>query len=63
MVVHHRRTQHTPPSNVVKLSQPPLTTSGAGCEIDGDVDRFGRLVICKDGQWYAWYTAPNQPLV
>lgn len=63
MVVHHRSTQYTPPSNAVKLNRAPLTASGKGCDVDGDIDQFGRVVVFSNGQWYAWYTVPNQPLV
>ena len=62
-MVHNRSTECVVPEGAVLLSRTPLTKAGTGCELNGDIDRFGRIVMYKDGQWYAWYPNANEPLI
>lgn len=51
------------PPFAVKLNYAPVTAEGVGCDIDFDIDRFGRTVVFINQQWWGWYAHPNEPLV
>lgn len=52
----------TIPADAVKLNRPPLRKNGWQCNPSGDRDQCGRHVAHANGEWYAWYQNPNEPL-
>lgn len=51
------------PKGAVELMRHPLNRLSKPCDFDGDLDRFGRIVIRIDGHWWGWYPHPNEPLL
>lgn len=40
------------PINAVRLTTPPVNRLGRPCDFDGDINIYGQVVWCVDGQWW-----------